>query len=455
MIIRDHTIRREILQLRPVHTALRRDFSRDVRAGELLVSLHVHRVEAHLAAVAHLGVDQRRGESRMVAVGLRHAHAHHLEKRCKLRCRCRDVLPRIRLSGSIHTQVFRIALQSAARRETGDDFEVVFERIVEHGAVFCDHLRLRGRCDGPVLPHRAVVRAESDEVGESNVFESRNLAATRTPHDHRHAWRQAWHDLQRRGLLRGVVTGLKPRPQDVFRSFERRVQRILRRETLSGRQIGHDEVFVLRTQIHRQLRARHCFAPQIGHHDLNRLRRLHAPPHLPRRRDLHRHALKTQHAVADAHLIDQTGESAVVAAQPVAEAQLFLARNHRAEAFELRTACRRAIAIKLPLARTIIREGHMLPHVRFELEGLRVNLLRLRAKAQRHKHPPQAGFVRLADLPLVVRVIDVLLVEQVAAQLRFEFRLSLDPHLHREGPLHRFHLHQSRMSLVLHRKPRE
>ena len=80
-----------------------------------------------------------------------------------------------------------------------------------------------------------------------------------------------------------------------------------------------------------------------------------------------------------------------------------------------------------PGASAIIREGIVMPLVRFEFDRVRVPGLGLAAEAEVHRHASQACLVGIADGPLVVGVIDILLVEQVASQLGCEGFLGHRP----------------------------
>ena len=69
-----------------------------------------------------------------------------------------------------------------------------------------------------------------------------------------------------------------------------------------------------------------------------------------------------------------------------------------------------------------------MPHPCLEPGRFGVENSRLRPKAQGDPHATPTSFVCLADLPLVVGVIDVFFVEQETAQVIGKFRLRVDPH---------------------------
>ena len=172
-------------------------------------------------------------------------------------------------------------------------------------------------------------------------------------------------------LIHEMLTTLDRGPQHVFAGLERRVHgepgspcASLFVHRIEIGQCCHD-FSIAKSQPH--LRLGHQITTQIGAVDIESVVRLHALPNLPGENELNGQWCIIQHPVADAHLIDGSGETGVVA-EIVSDAQGFGTWRDLSTALQLQAASRAAIEMKRHTAGGIISECHMLPDIGGDLD---------------------------------------------------------------------------------------
>ena len=369
----------------------------------------------------------------MVPVSFGHAAPHVLKERGKFRHRSTDVRARVRHALAVHPLVLGVRFKLAAGRKTCHNVQPVRQGGIQRFARGFDQLRFAGRQRFAFGPDVAHFRMNADVVGESDVLEPRHFIIAGAPHDHRHLpWHGSRHDAELRALLGAVAVQFEAGAQRVNIRLQGRVDRFFDDEILARFQaLDHRHLF-FGIEVQVDLGVRHGRAAQIGHDDLHRLEGFHATPHTACAGNAQCHLFKAQDALADAHLINVAGKPAVVAAKAVSNAQRLGARCYRSKTWAPGDTCGTAIQVKLAFAGAIIGERQVMPRTRLQFHRQRVKKLRFRTKAQVGRHATHAPLVGLAQHPLVVGVIHVLLVEQERSQFGVHFRLGVHPHLQGE-----------------------
>src|SRR5690606_2087673 len=128
-----------------------------------------------------------------------------------------------------------------------------------------------------------------------------------------------------------------------------------------------------------------------------------------------------KHAFADAHLVDEAGEPSVVAPDAVPDRERLVPGNRTGHSLVTLDPRRRPVNEEAALPGTVVGESEMPPDPGLVACRLGVESPRVRSESQCYRHAALTALVGFAELPLVVRIIDVLFVEQVTAKFLLEF----------------------------------